>query len=342
MGAAKGSGLSDISWFLLVISGLAIVWWFSGGPNNPAANAGPFLRPPAPLGSGEAYYSIPSVALPQFADYGDGNAANVDANETVPPSGASPWLGKVKIGSGSAQYEFQPNHEYITLEAAYNNSEPINISGWWLKNGKDSRTYHVSGQSRPGVSDWVRIPLAVETFVGGEANAPRDPIMLAPGGRAVISTGAIAARSPYHINASFRVNLCSGYLDDLPNYIFTPNLWTQCPAPRDELNLNTLDDDCFDFVKNLAACHVPEFDEDADGNEYVDGRLLDLSRHCRAYVAEHFDYNACLRWYGQSPDFKSDEWRVFLNRSFELWEDNREIITLLDADRRVVDEYRYD
>ncbi len=332
---AKGDGLSDISWFLLVMSGLAVVWWLSGGMTSPGATAGLFLTPPAPLGTGE-YYGI---------GQGDGDSrlgsANDDGNgETLAAGGRSPWAGQVRLNPGTARYEYLPGKEYVILEADYGNAAPINVSGWWLKNGKDERIFVVGGREVFGVSDWVRLPLARELFVGGESGAPQDPLMLAAGGRVVITTGVVSARNPYPIGVSFRVNRCSGYLDDDPRR-FTPPLYTECPSPRAESDLRRLDDDCFDFVEGLAACHAPEFDEDADGNDYVDGRRLDLSRHCRAYLTERFNYNTCIARERGEPDFWTDEWRVFLGRSFELWDENREVITLLDSEGRVVDEYRY-
>jgi len=45
---------NPLPWFLTMLAVLWLLWFFTGGPER-AKNAGVFLKPPAPLDSGEDY-----------------------------------------------------------------------------------------------------------------------------------------------------------------------------------------------------------------------------------------------------------------------------------------------
>lgn len=47
--------LKELKWFILVLVAMWVVWFFTGGPTRFASKAGPFLRPPAPISTGEIY-----------------------------------------------------------------------------------------------------------------------------------------------------------------------------------------------------------------------------------------------------------------------------------------------
>ncbi|KKQ35901.1 MAG: hypothetical protein US50_C0003G0021 [Candidatus Nomurabacteria bacterium GW2011_GWB1_37_5] len=51
----KHNPLNDLKWLLIILVGLWFVWFFTGGPEHFESLAGPFLRPPAPLNTGEIY-----------------------------------------------------------------------------------------------------------------------------------------------------------------------------------------------------------------------------------------------------------------------------------------------
>ncbi|MFZ2205692.1 MAG: hypothetical protein WAV23_03820 [Minisyncoccia bacterium] len=44
-----------LKWLIFVLIGLWFVWFFTGGPQRYSSNQGPFLRPPAPIDTGEIY-----------------------------------------------------------------------------------------------------------------------------------------------------------------------------------------------------------------------------------------------------------------------------------------------
>jgi hypothetical protein len=233
----------------------------------------------------------------------------------------------VRLSQGNARYEYRPAQEYITIYySAGRDAAPLNISGWRLVN--------LRGTS-------VTIPSGAGLFQAGAANQALTPILLSPGGEAVITSGKVPERNPYPINTSFRLNRCSGYLEDLPHYNFTPRLSSDCPDPGEEPEVVNLPNQCYDFVRSLAACHDPEFERRSDGR-YVDDRPDELTLQCRQFVEERFNYQTCVERYRNTPEFYEDEWRVFLGSSWELWAERREHIQLYDQFGRLVDEITYD
>ncbi|HEY4476968.1 MAG TPA: hypothetical protein VJB69_03260 [Candidatus Paceibacterota bacterium] len=325
---SAGSAGSDLLWFVAIMTTLGIIWYATGGPSRPEAWQGLFIEPPSPIGTGEIYGAsrppLPAPTVPITPFSYQYRATSL----TEPPLVArSPWYDQVRIDSGSGQYEIQPNQEYITLEANYNNSAPITVTGWSLTNGK----------SQP---DGVIIPYGTRLFIGDSANLPNMPIILAPEARLVLTTGRMPNSDPYVINANFLVNKCSGYLDALPQYRFTPALYSSCPAPIKEPGVDGLENDCYKFVSRLSSCHTPKVERNADGYEFID-RVSGLSSYCRSFLEEHFNYNSCVKWHEQDTDFYGDEWRAYLGRTWELWSENRETITLYDQQGKIVAQENY-
>ena len=58
--------LKDLKWLLVLLVVLWVVWYLGGGPENFAATHGPFLKPPAPLNTGEIYGPELAIGLPTF------------------------------------------------------------------------------------------------------------------------------------------------------------------------------------------------------------------------------------------------------------------------------------
>lgn len=341
--ASSPSPGKDLLWFLGIFALIGVFWFATGGPNRPEATGGLLISPPAPLGSGATYgrntsgnniYSNSNNSRINYSGPNSEIVKKLKSGEVL-----SPWAGQVRLSTGNARYEAQANREYVTLEANYNNGAPVTVTGWRLTNGKGQR-YYTSGER--GVSDNIIIPTAVRLFVGGGANNTPEPITLVPGGKVVIVTGAVPTVAPYAINSNFLVNKCSGYLDNLPNYTFTPGLYSNnCPRPSEEVDADILADDCYNFVRSLPSCHAPKFEERVGGVFLVDGRTDRLTAQCRAYVQTHFNYNACVAAHVGDGDFWGKEWRVYLRRPWQLWDTEREVITLYDAQSRVVDRVSY-
>ncbi len=141
---------------------------------------------------------------------------------------------------------------------------------------------------------------------------------------------------------SFQMNKCVGYLqEEFETSNLTPPLYSQCPRPSEEPGINNLVNKCYDFVRYMSSCHEPEFKEDREGVDLVDGQIDNLDRNCEIYIREHFNYAGCVKWHAADPDFYVNEWRVYLGQNWEMWAENRETITLYDQFGKIVAQESY-
>ena len=232
-------------------------------------------------------------------------------------------LGELSPVVGMVEIEKDPDNaktnelesEYIRIRALSTNAQPINISNW-------------SVQSM--VSDaWIGIPQGAELYAAGEVNELED-IYLYPGDSAIIAS----RRSP--VGVSFRVNRCSGFLADTQH--FEPRLRTSCLQPFDVIpptvdNIKSYGNECVQFAENLGQCRYvtsdhPNFDA--------------LSSECQEFIQPRFTYNFCTGVYANDPNFFTpQEWRIFLNQDNVLWQENYEVIRILDEHNRTVDVLTY-
>ena len=202
------------------------------------------------------------------------------------------------------------NEEYIKLRVNDLGGEKVQISNWKLKSGMTGVEIFLG--------DAVKLPYT------SQENSPQA-IFVSGGEEIVIVSG----RSP--IGFSFQVNKCSGYLEQFQD--FEPRLNKNCPLVEDE-NLpltgpNAFNDDCWDYIDSLSKCETPlDFP-------------LDLQSECRNYLVTNTNHNACISNHKDDSDFYQPEWRIFLNRSSELWKNKREIIELRDSRGKLVDSYSY-
>ena len=308
---AAGEAKSDFWWLVGVVCLLGLAWLVTGGPGRQESRVAPLLEPPAPLGRERT----PVSSSPKNSKSPAGDDKN-----------AFPI---VKISKGNAQNENSARAEYITLVADRDNRLPVNITGWRLAN---------SGRL------WLKgatIPSGTTLFIAGAPHPAQEPIILWPGDSVVITTGSFPATTPINIDTSFKTNICSGYIENLPDYRFTPSLRSNCPAPRDEVATVNLDSDCYNIVKRLGSCHTPQRTtaRDRDQTELIDGAVIPAS--CRDFILREFNYNACVARHRGDADFFGQEWRVFLRQSDELWYKDRETITLYDNLGNIVDQVKY-
>ncbi|MFZ2770081.1 MAG: hypothetical protein WAZ50_03070, partial [Minisyncoccia bacterium] len=168
-------------------------------------------------------------------------------------------------------------------------------------------------------------------------------VVLGDGDRAIISSGAVGINSPYKV-VNFRENKCSGYLDALPEYEFTPPLDRNCPLVKKEAGYNNLDQKCKDYVSGISSCHTPKFDGVNQKGELcsgcVDG-VSNLTSACVNFIRQHATYNMCINNHKDDPDFSYPTWRIFLGRSFEMWDNSGDTISLLDNMGKLVNYYSY-
>lgn len=246
----------------------------------------------------------------------------------------------LSLSSGNASSVYQPYEEYIVLE---NNSDTaVNITGWQLKNGKDKRTYDRGGNLQRFSADIAFIPQATLSLSPTGGSVMQD-VVLDKGERAVITTGSSGIQSPYRIT-SFKENMCTGYLERLDDYAFSPSLDTSCPRPSEEPGVASLDRACRDFIRSFPSCTTPEFDPREQSGDTcetcIDGQRL--SSACAAFIKTHFSYHGCLAYHAGDPNFSSgDTWRIFLGRSWEMWAEDYESIELFDRSGNLVSSRSY-
>lgn len=254
----------------------------------------------------------------------------------------SPYAGKVKISSkGNAMNERWADHEYIAIQNI--SKESVIISGWYLQNGRDQRGFiNNFNLLTPGTPDTIVIPTGVRTLLSTTAHR-FESIVLAPREKAIITSGEITKKASF-LGPSFMVNECSGYINEYPGYSLQPKISNKCPRPSTESGLDLLEDTCHTFVKRLRSCHTPVYREEMQKSgelrQYLDNSY-GLSRICREYVQNRFNYQQCVLTHMQDADFYQGEWRIYLNRRVQMWDSGRERITLYDAQGRLVDELKY-
>lgn len=246
---------------------------------------------------------------------------------------------EVSLGTGNASRVYQSFEEYIVVNNR--GREPINISGWYLKNAKDRRPYNIGGELRYFASDIAYIGKAAP-FLSPSGNNIMLDVILERGERAIITTGNIGTQAPYKI-VSFKENICSGYLENMDEYNFTPSLTRNCPRPSEESGLDRLDVECRKFVERLSGCRTPKFDtRDEDGaicRNCVNG--TPLSNACVAFIKERFSYAGCIAYHVNDEDFYGKTWRIFLGRGWEMWAEEYETIELFDRFGRLMGSRSY-
>lgn len=324
-GNSTGGGGGGIFLILGLLAALFVMWVATGGPQKPIASGGFFLTSPRPLSTGEATrtgaeldYTAPSIrdriAL-RRSERGsiDPRTARerVEELEGISFRGEqSPYAGIVTF-KGHTGRESSARKEYLILELSNQTSRDIEISDWTLVS-------MVTGAS-------AQIPEGTELPRAGRRNSESD-IDLVPGDRAYIITG----QSP--IGASFRHNACIGYLGQFQD--FEPSLPNNCPLPQDDLkDFGELaarnDDACQALVRETERCSL------------VTTIPNNVSDACSEFIEENLTYNGCIDNHKREDGFYNKEWYIYLDERRDLWEDEREVIRLLDNRGRIVDQISY-
>lgn len=252
----------------------------------------------------------------------------------------SPTGVRLTLSSGNARRSYQSYEEYIVLSNRGRTS--IDITGFSLKNGKDKRSYNLGGSLQRFSADTAIIPQGSRILSPWGVNTKQN-IVLEPGERAIITTGSIGVRSPYKIE-SFKENICTGYIERLPDYAFEPALQLSCPRASEEPGLELLDTQCQNFVKRWPSCETPQFEtKDKNGDPCTNCLKGErLSNACVSFMREHFSYEGCLAYHSKDPNFDSRKtWRVFLGRGWELWAKEYETIEVFDRFNNLVASEEY-
>lgn len=312
---AGGGGMSDAIFIVLVIIFLMASWFLSGAAKNADVKS-IFLSPPPPLGVGESI-GLPGVEDPYATEYRDETAAITDEIgivkrelDVVNAMPVSSYAGKIEIVSQWSGSQNAPAEEYVVIRAKQSNTERITISDWSLMSAVNKRTAYI----RQGAE--------VYEPVGSSATGA---IVLSPGDEAIIAT----SRSP--VGISFRVNSCSGYLDQFQEYV--PQLPHNCAYPdfevRNAASSVQNDNACINYLQTIPQCRIDVAPPPS------------LSEQCRSFITSRLTYQGCVASHRNDADFKERQWRVYLGQTSELWRDKREVIVLLDSAGKVVDAFSY-
>lgn len=208
--------------------------------------------------------------------------------------------------------ETNPDEEYIEIKADKKNKNAVKITGWKLK-------------GKTGLD--IKIGQGTSYYYYDVASQPQEDIGLKPGEKAIIVTGT----SP--VGTSFKINKCLGHLEQF--HKFVPDFDTDCPALKNEELPNVLnnDDQCLDYIDRISSCAT------VVSISYKDS--FRLSSSCQSYILENANYKSCSEKHKSDADFYLPEWRIYLNRSEELWKKQRETVLLYDDKNNIVDSLSY-
>ena len=262
---------------------------------------------------------LPSLpTAPEQSGYDStGVDTSADAGtETSPETNAiySLLKGKISFSYDRSTYygagdKDAANQEYLSVQTGQDITKKVRLTGLVLKSAAS------------GIK--VVIGQGAYLYFSGQINSGQD-IYLGAGETAHIITG----RSPLGI--SFRVNKCLGYL--AKNQNFTPYLYSNCPAVRDEplpKAPNQLNDKCLDYIEYFSSCDA-----------FVTGKL-ELSPECNNFLIEKANYGYCVQAHKNDKDFYQNDWRIYLSRDETIWKDKRETIELLDQNSKLIDSISY-
>ncbi|TAJ15188.1 hypothetical protein EPO56_01330 [Patescibacteria group bacterium] len=325
MGSAKG----DLLVVILLITALGVAWVWTGGPSRSISHSSGFLNAPWPIGAGGDAYIVPRIDT----SFTPADGVNYEAKKQETPQekksnlldyffGYRPGLGKAVDlpPSPYAQYVYlersqagatNPREEYVTIKTSSSLKQSITITGWKLESAVSNLSMTIGAAAE--------IP-----FLGGTNY--ESPIVLGPNSEVVVVTGS----SPN--GTSFRLNQCTGYFEQFQD--FSPALKKECPKPEDEMLLypekTAANQMCQDFIAKIPRCTLTL--TAIPGN---------VGEQCQNFILNDLSYNGCIAKHQNESDFYKNEWRVFLKREQELWQNKHERILLIDENGKLVAQVSY-
>ena len=311
--------MKDLRAFVFIIIILAFVWLFTGGPLRPSSKSGWFLNKPQQKAAQETKKQTEEILGTKSSDPSKEAAQNFSSRQSS--------SAKSKVQSSSSQSsvrpdfatlkkrrakETNPDEEYLEIKADKKNKSSLKITGWKLK-------------GKTGLD--VVIGKGASYIYASAASQPQEDIYLKPGEKAVIVTGKSS------LGTSFKMNKCVGYFEQF--HEFTPELDTECPLLRDdEPPANLINNDqCLDYIDRVSSCQTVV----SIPYKYS----FKLSSSCQEYVTQNANYKTCLEKHKDDSDFYLPGWRIYLERSEELWKKKRETITLYDGKNNIIDSKSY-
>lgn len=189
----------------------------------------------------------------------------------------------------------------ILLAADLWREQAVNITGWTI------RTEHGD----------FRIPKAQLVYeFGGQ---PQD-IILKSGGAVKIYSG----RGP---KGNFRLNKCTGYLEDAAP--FTPSLPQSCPYISYS-EVQNYSRPCQNYLLSLRACQHP----------LAFPPVLPEDTACFEFLRK-LNYSGCVAEHRNDEDFLDNEWRVWADNQIDFLNSSHDQVQLLNKEGKLVDERIY-
>ncbi len=252
----------------------------------------------------QSFLMSPPYAVTSISTGEEASSTEENLPEAIPGSKTTSFYkGKIFLNAVASR-ETDPQKEYVKI-SAYSLAEPALITGWTLMNRR--------GES-------FAIGAAASFVFSGQVNI-QNPIYLKPNETAVITTG----QSP--IGTSFRLNICTGYFNQFQE--FSPRLAEDCPRLLDSDIPVNFPNACFDFARDLPRCRMPMSIPPEAGND------------CAVLVNEKINYNNCVASHKNEGNFYKPEWRIYLGRDKEIWDNEREYIILRDQEGEIIDVVSY-
>ena len=315
------SPMVNVLWLLFFLGVVFVAWFATGGPQRADLNSLLLQSPVGGFSTSTIAQDATSSSWFPISYPGE----ETSTGHTTPSTGStgafadvltklsqfpSPARDNVSFSTIYGVQATSPEKEFIELQASSANTASISISGWRIQSLKTGRT--------------AVIGTAIETPLTGSSGTP-GAIVLAPGERAIISSG----RSP--IGVSFRVNACSGYLAQFQS--FTPTLTPQCPAMITELynkgSSLTSEQACVSVATAIPPCKV------------LTAPPSGVSYACSSFLTRADSYNGCVGMHKNDPDFRQNEWRIYEGNASELWAGTGDALVLFDQQGRLVSSTSY-
>lgn len=197
----------------------------------------------------------------------------------------------------------------VTIRAQLGEGESVNVTGWRVQSNKR----------------WFPIPQAVRTYDIVRTNTEGD-IVLEKGNTLTLYIGI---GSPVGVN--FRLNKCTGYLNDRADFPFT--LPRDCPLPAADSYQN-LSGTCQNYIRSLSRCESPD-------PEVMNAFPGDAGNACREFVNNFFGVNYCYSSLSGKADFLRNEWYAWIDEFSEVFDPSHDWVRLVNADGKTIDDYTY-
>ncbi len=184
---------------------------------------------------------------------------------------------------------------------------PIDLTGWTLTNRRGERYYVV--------------PLHNTIYTEVPAT---DGVFVLPTGSLV----RLFSQSSPRGDSTFRLNICSGYLNQ--DFKFSPKLPEECPMPWKEA-IENFEPRCRTFLERAPRCRTTQTLNTPIATDWF----------CTGYVADHLNYAGCVRDFVSKVDFWKNEWWSYINSTHALWNRVHDTLLLKDGGGQIVDRYSY-